>query len=155
MNIYNNNSSIHQSSTCEHASARTRKGPLDELMKCGISNPPEPACWECRFFETSIGLDRDQPPADECQDGECRRHPPVTDHGRRDASVNYAEFPIVIACDWCGEFEQRTRRQGHEDRVCAAQQAKPDEQAYIREVASEGQISRSSESRREKSRNGR
>jgi hypothetical protein len=103
----NNNSSIHQTSTCMPASARTRKSPLEELMNCGIPNQPEPSCWDCRFFEPPIGVDRDQPPAEECQRGECTRLPPVIDHGNRNADVNYAVFPIVIACDRCGEFSPR------------------------------------------------
>lgn len=103
----NNNSSIHQTSTCMPSPARTRKAPAEELMNCGIPNQPEPSCWDCRFFEPPIGVDRDQPPAEECQRGECMRLPPVIDHGNRDADVNYAVFPIVIACDWCGEFQPR------------------------------------------------
>lgn len=31
----------------------------------------------------------------------------MIDHGNRNAEVNYAVFPIVIACDWCGEFQPR------------------------------------------------
>ena len=118
----NNNSSIHQTSTCMPAPARTHKSPPEELMNCGISNQHEPTCWDCRFFDTAPRLNRDQPPEEECQQGECRRHPPVTDHHNRDASVNYAVFPIVIACDWCGEFRPRAARvgHGHEDEANAA-----------------------------------
>ncbi|WP_068258924.1 hypothetical protein [Rubripirellula obstinata] len=82
-------------------------------MNCGIPNQPEPSCWDCRFFDTSPLLDRDQPPEEECEKGECRRLPPVCDHGNREASVNYAEFPIVIACDWCGEFAPRRNTPAH------------------------------------------
>ena len=76
-------------------------------MNCGISNQPEPSCWECQHFDLPPHLDRDQPPEEECQQGECLRYPPVTDHDQRDAQVNYAVFPIVIACDRCGEFSPR------------------------------------------------
>lgn len=103
----NNNSSIHQTCTRIPARTRTYASPADNLMFCGISNHAQPACCDCRFFETCLGLDRDQSPEDECQQGECRRHPPVIDHVSRDAAVNYAEFPIVVASDWCGEFVPR------------------------------------------------
>ncbi|XZE55788.1 hypothetical protein SH139x_001814 [Planctomycetaceae bacterium SH139] len=95
--------------------ARTRKQVrvTEELMYCGIQNQPEPSCWDCRFFDTSSHLDREQPPEEECQQGECRRHPPVIDPDNREASVNYAEFPIVIACDWCGEFAPRGGMPAH------------------------------------------
>lgn len=81
-------------------------------MNCGISNQPEPSCWDCRFFDTSLLLNRDQPPEEECEQGECRRYPPVIDLANREASVNYALYPIVIACDWCGEFRPRAARVG-------------------------------------------
>ena len=82
-------------------------------MNCGISNLPLPSCWECRFFEAHGLADRDGPLADECQSGDCRRHPPIIDLTNRDASVNYAVFPIVIACDWCGEFAPRRAPSTH------------------------------------------
>ena len=133
----NNNSSIHQTSTCMPASARTRKSPLEELMNCGIPNQPEPSCWDCRFFEPPIGVDRDQPPAEECQRGECTRLPPVIDHGNRNADVNYAVFPIVIACDWCGEFRPRAARVGQrcEGEANAAFDAAADDDATHGPVA--------------------
>jgi|GEM_PF-3625373 len=76
-------------------------------------------------------MDRGQPPEHECQEGQCRRHPPVTDHGQRDSEVNYAVFPIVFADDWCGEFAPRTLRK---DRKSAAQKSKSDQ---YHQVASE------------------
>ena len=89
--------------------ARTRKQVrvTEELMYCGIPSQPEPSCWKFRFFEAHSLADRDGPPADECQSGDCRRHPPIIDHARRDAEANWAEFPMVMACDWCGEFAPR------------------------------------------------
>jgi hypothetical protein len=108
LNINNNNSSIHQTRTRTHASARGREVPTDELMNCGISNSPQRMCWNCSFFEPSDpSWDLDQPPDDDCVHGECRFYPPVTDHEKRDASCNYAVFPIVIAGDWCGMFPPR------------------------------------------------
>ncbi|QDV62629.1 hypothetical protein [Crateriforma conspicua] len=107
MKYINNNTSIHQTPARMPARTRGHEGVTDELRYCGILNQPEPSCWDCRFFDTSPLLDRDQPPEEECQQGECRRLPPVCDHGNREASVNYALFPIVIACDWCGEFRPR------------------------------------------------
>jgi hypothetical protein len=76
-------------------------------MFCGIPNDTPSTCWDCRFFDPPSGNDRDQPPEDDCLNGECRRHPPTIDHARRDVAVNYAMFPIVIACDWCGDFQPR------------------------------------------------
>ena len=91
-------------------------------MNCGISNQPEPSCWECQHFDPPPHLDRDQPPEEECQQGECLRYPPVTDHDHRDTQVNYAVFPIVIACDRCGEFSPRrpTLPRSREDEANAA-----------------------------------
>ena len=107
MYIKNNNSSIHHTSTCMPAPARTRKTPEDELMNCGISNPVHISCWDCRYYYPRVDLDRDKNPEDEAQPGDCRRYPPVTDHGLRDTQANWAEFPMVMACDWCGEFAPR------------------------------------------------
>jgi hypothetical protein len=71
-------------------------------------NQPQPMCWNCLFFEPSDpNWDLDQPPDDECLHGECHFGPPVTDHGKRDASCNYADFPIVMASDWCGKLVPR------------------------------------------------
>ncbi len=88
-------------------SARTRKGPADELMNCGITNAADPTCWDCRFYEPHLEVDRDQPSPHEGLEGDCQRYPPVTDHGRRDSRVNYADFPIVMESSWCGEFVPR------------------------------------------------
>lgn len=125
-----NNPSIHQASTgkssSKHAAAKTHTTPPAELMNCGVPDQPDPLCWDCRFFETVTPMDRGQPPEHECQEGQCRRHPPVTDHGQRDSEVNYAVFPIVFADDWCGEFVPRTHRKGCKDRTSAAQESKSD-----------------------------
>jgi hypothetical protein len=103
----NNNTSIHHTSTRMYASACVRERPREELRNCGIQNP---TCWECRFFNPEGNVDQDQPPPDECHAGECRRHPPITDHDQRDAKANWAAFPLVMACDWCGEYRSRTAR---------------------------------------------
>ena len=107
LNNLNNNTSIHHTGTRAPARTREQARATDELRYCGIPSQSEPSCWDCRFFDTSPLLDRDQPPEEECEKGESVRLPPVIDHGNRDADVNYAVFPIVIACDWCGEFAPR------------------------------------------------
>lgn len=85
---------------------RARVGAV--LRYCGITNSVEPSCWECRFFEPQDGVDLSAPPEDECLAGDCRRLQPVVDHDQRDANANWAVFPLVMACDWCGEFVPRT-----------------------------------------------
>ena len=107
LNNINNNTSIHHTPTRMPERTCTRERVDAVLMYCGITQPVIQSCWECRFFEPSVGVDRDLPPADECSAGDCRRHPPVTDHDQRDASANWAVFPLVMACDWCGEFASR------------------------------------------------
>lgn len=103
----NNNSSIHQTGTCISFCLYANVTPTDELMNCGISNPVHISCWDCRYYYPRVDLDRDKNPEDEAQPGDCRRYPPVTDHGLRDTQANWAEFPMVMACDWCGEFASR------------------------------------------------
>ncbi len=95
------------------ASARVRERPVDVLRYCGIQNGVEPSCWDCRFFAPPVGVDRIVQPSDECAAGDCRRLPPVIDHDQRDASANWAVFPLVMACDWCGEFAPRRAPLGH------------------------------------------
>lgn len=104
-------------------------------MKCDLPDQPESMCWNCRFFATSIAMDRFQPPEQESQEGECRRHPPVTDHGQRDTDVNYAVFPIVFADDWCGEFAPRMRWQDRKDRAYTSRESKLDNDAQVQKIA--------------------
>ena len=113
LNRINNNTSIHQTPT--RMPVRTRKGvrATAVLMYCGITKPVVPSCWQCRYFEPQVGVDGDLPPADECSAGDCRRHPPVIDHDQRDASANWAVFPLVMACDWCGAFAPRSATSPH------------------------------------------
>jgi hypothetical protein len=103
-------------------STRVRERPVDVLRYCGIQNGIAPSCWECRFFAPPVGVDRDVQPTDDCAAGDCRRHPPVIDHDHRDASANWAVFPLVMACDWCGEFDPRRAPLAHtrDDEASAA-----------------------------------
>ncbi len=94
----------------EATDGRARTAPIQNAVRIRLSaarNGVELTCWECRFFRADDGVDRDRPPVDECEAGECRRRPPVTDHGCRDAKANWAEFPMVMACEWCGDFLPR------------------------------------------------
>lgn len=113
MNNINNNTSIHHTPTRMPERTCTRERVDAGLMYCGITQPVVPSCWECRYFEPSVGVDRSVPPSDECSAGACRRHPPVIDHHQRDASANWAVFPFVMACDWCGEFAPRSATSPH------------------------------------------
>lgn len=86
------------------------------------------ACSECCFYQSvSAAWYLPQDP----QFGECRRLPPRVGSQRFRDQPTIAVFPVVHDSSWCGEFKPRTRRQGHEDRTCAAQPIKPDEQARI------------------------
>lgn len=106
----NNNSSIHHTRTCMPAPARTRERPVEVLRNCGISNEAQPTCWECRFYVPNAVVDLNAEWRDECEPGECHRRPPVVGEPlKRGETMKWSEFPIVMACDWCGEFVPRTR----------------------------------------------
>lgn len=49
-------------------------------------------CRTCRFFRTEIEND---------EDGTCQRWPPVPL-----SNESQAQFPVVAAGDWCGEWSQ-------------------------------------------------
>ena len=53
-----------------------------------------PRCETCRFFTA-------EEPGD--PDGHCRRYPPTR------SMAEYALFPKVESCDWCGEYAERER----------------------------------------------
>ena len=73
----------------------------------------EPLCLRCRYFYPE-DIDRDGLP-DGGEDvyyihGQCRRRCPVACEPSEDPRrVNYAYWPVVLACDGCGEFEERKR----------------------------------------------
>lgn len=108
LDIYNNNISFPHTHSHTPVPARTRKSPEDKLLD---SPPLQPACWDCRFYTPESGHDVTGPWPDECEPGECHRYPPrvgglVKDrHG--DDWRCYADFPKVMACDWCGEYQPR------------------------------------------------
>jgi len=72
-----------------------------------------PFCIDCRYFVPDGQFHNDLSEAEAAsnqeRDGECRRCPPVlgqllTDrHG--DTFRHYGEWPRVMGCDGCGEFE--------------------------------------------------
>jgi hypothetical protein len=78
----------------------------------------EMTCFNCRYFSPgqagcpSYLLDQEIGEFEEDKEGLCRRHTPR--HGKTipkpngDDFVCFAEWPKVMACDWCGEFESRT-----------------------------------------------
>ena len=78
----------------------------------------EVACYYCRFFSPGQAgcpsdlHDREIGKFEEGQEGFCRRHTPR--HGKTipkpngDEFICFAEWPKVMACDWCGQFESRT-----------------------------------------------
>ena len=70
----------------------------------------ERLCFDCVFFapEGRMCNDLKEEDWDEGIGGTCRRHCPVAiEPDEDDRVVNYAYWPIVLAGDWCGEFEPR------------------------------------------------
>ncbi len=77
-------------------------------------------CFGCKFFspgEHGCPSYYRDPVMDEFEEditGICRRHIPR--HGKTIKKSNgveficFAEWPKVMACDWCGEFEPRHAR---------------------------------------------
>ena len=72
-----------------------------------------PLCFDCRFFvpEGSIHSELTEDQWDECLEGECHAAPPVLGqmledrHG--DSFRDFAEWPKVMASDWCGKHVPR------------------------------------------------
>jgi hypothetical protein len=89
----------------------------------------EMTCFDCRYFSPgeygcpSYVSDQDLGEFEEGKEGICRRHTPR--HGKTiqksngDDFVCFAEWPKVMACDWCGEFESRTQHHNCANRNCA------------------------------------
>jgi hypothetical protein len=77
----------------------------------------EMTCYECRFFSPGeLGCpsylhNEELGEFEEAKEGICRRHTPR--HGKTlkrpngDEFICFAEWPKVMHCDWCGEFERR------------------------------------------------
>jgi len=78
----------------------------------------EMCCHNCRFFSPGEGgcpsyeTETELGEYDETKEGQCRRHPPG--HGKTIPQKNgelmtyFGDWPKVMACFWCGEFQQRT-----------------------------------------------
>jgi hypothetical protein len=89
----------------------------------------ETICYNCRFFSPGqYGCAPYDLPSrlgefEEDNEGLCRRHTPR--HGETitrpngDEFICFAEWPKVMACDWCGEFESRTQHHNCANRNCA------------------------------------
>ncbi len=54
------------------------------------------ACATCRYWEKEGENDPGY--------GECRRYPPRNEGAMREPGLPVAEFPVVCAADWCGEY---------------------------------------------------
>ena len=70
----------------------------------------EPFCFRCVYFvpENMIHNDLEPEQGDDCIAGGCHRHCPVAmEPADDDHVVNYAYWPIVLPCDWCGEFKAK------------------------------------------------
>ena len=88
-----------------------------------MANPNDllPRCFECRFYSPGdYGCPMDEedieipPEGDDCLPGVCRRHPPLLGELVEKAEYaelwrSYGEWPKVMACDWCGDFERLER----------------------------------------------
>ena len=67
-------------------------------------------CFDCVYFVPEGMRQNDLSPDDwkEGIAGDCRRHCPIAGEPTDDDHhVNYAYWPIVLASDWCGEFQQK------------------------------------------------
>ncbi len=72
-----------------------------------------PYCFDCRFFcpEKTGCLsagDLKESDWDESLTGECRRHAPQVGRFRGEQEplqYDYGQWPLVLACNWCGEFQ--------------------------------------------------
>lgn len=75
-------------------------------------NPmPLPSCFDCRFFTTldegTHAADLTPSEREKCLQGHCRRNPPTVGRFRgedEDLEYDYAQWPLVLSCDWCGAF---------------------------------------------------
>lgn len=75
-------------------------------------NPmPLPSCFDCRFFTTldegAHAADLTPSEREKCLQGHCRRNPPTVGRFRgedEDLEYDYAQWPLVLSCDWCGAF---------------------------------------------------
>lgn len=75
-------------------------------------------CFNCRYYSPgelgcpSYEHEKQLGEYEESKEGICRRHTPR--HGKTIVESNgheficYAEWPRVMACDWCGEFKPRS-----------------------------------------------
>jgi len=85
------------------------------------ANDSLPRCFDCRFYSPGdYGCPMDEEESqipkdgDDCLPGVCRRHPPllgelVVNERDKEPWRTYGEWPKVMACDWCGEFQRRER----------------------------------------------
>lgn len=84
-----------------------------------------PCCYDCRFwspgeegsgYEESLNLPNQW--ESEAMSGLCRYGPPVLGETIRDRQGEetrwFGQWPMTMACDWCGRFERRPCRRLHE-----------------------------------------
>ncbi|MCA9111214.1 MAG: hypothetical protein KDA52_14780 [Planctomycetaceae bacterium] len=71
-------------------------------------------CFDCDYFQID---GKDIPEVAEsdwdygCAEGECRLGPPVLGpeiEQNGETIRHYGEFPRVLVCDWCGQFQPRS-----------------------------------------------
>ena len=63
---------------------------------------PQECCAKCKFMlEAKIEFPRG------LKRSECRRHAPVPQRVGKEVAVVGAQWPHVLASDWCGEFQLR------------------------------------------------
>ncbi len=90
----------------------TRGGPTDRGQPYDIGNTA--FCWHCRFFRPEGEMPLQEPWTDDTLEGSCCRFPPVVGErirpGTNDFDRCFANFPLVMAGFWCGEFQPRTLR---------------------------------------------
>ena len=79
----------------------------------------EMTCFDCRYFSPgdygcpSYICAQQLGEFEEGKAGVCRRHTPrhgeTLTHSNGQEFICFAQWPKVMACDWCGEFEPRTQ----------------------------------------------
>jgi hypothetical protein len=76
-----------------------------------VSAYPQRCCSACRFaydapwLEQRLGTDCEKP-GDDGWVYECRRFPPAGRDAVNDGTGSTDGWPMVMACDWCGEWRE-------------------------------------------------
>jgi hypothetical protein len=72
---------------------------------------PQRYCLTCRFaydapwLEQCLGANG-EPPSEDERVYECRRYPPTGRVAENDGTGSTDAWPMVMACDWCGEWRK-------------------------------------------------